>query len=181
MIQRAANRRKTSFVVVGMSILVALAIAGPASAQNAPGNNGTLKIHAGAGEPAALHGTQPQVCTFHIHAFNFDRFQELRYTITSIDNGVVVRSGSFQVDGNGEAREPGEEAFSVPHAGSYRLDVATEDGGKSKVFQVTCEGGILGTTGGEPSPFVAVAGVLMTLGAALILSSRRRVWSSVRC
>lgn len=176
----AARTVRRTFAIAGVSALLALVAAGPAAAQDPEGNNGSIKIHEGAGEPQDEHKSEPQVCTFHIHAFNFDSNQELRYTITSIDAGGVVEAGSFQVGPNGSGREPAAGAMSVESAGSYRLDVATDDGGKSKTFQVTCEGGILGTTGAEPSPFVTAAGLLMTLGAGLILSSRRRVWSRAR-
>ena len=173
---RAATLKR-AVVVTAMSALLALVVAGPAAAQDPEGNNGSVKIHAGANEPSDERRSEPQVCTFHIHAFNFDPHQELRYTITNVDDGGVVEAGSFEVNQRGQGREPAGDAMSVPNAGSYRLDVATNDGGKSKTFQVTCEGGVLGQTGGEPSPFVTAAGILMTLGAALILNSRRRVWS----
>jgi LPXTG-motif cell wall-anchored protein len=176
----AAKTVRRTLAIAGMSAVVALVAAGPAAAQDPEGNNGTVKIHAGAGEPRDERKSEPQVCTFHIHAFNFDPNQELRYTITSIDAGGVVEAGSFQVGPNGSGREPASGAMSVENAGSYRLDVATDDGGKSKTFQVTCEGGVLAATGGEPSPFLTAAGLLMTLGAALILRSRRGVWSRAR-
>ena len=66
--------RKASLVsafLCGLSLLFLAAT--PASADpNAPGNNGTIKIHESPGEREPAMANDPHVCLFHIHGFKFD-------------------------------------------------------------------------------------------------------------
>jgi hypothetical protein len=57
--------------------LAGFALLGPAGAHtNAPGNNGTIKIHQSPGEAEPIVRNEPHVsCLFHIHAFFADSAQ----------------------------------------------------------------------------------------------------------
>ena len=119
----------------------AAAAAGPAGA---PGNNGTVKIHEGAGEPAPEPRNEPHVCTFHVHALHFDGGQVLTFTVQSWEptgDRSVVLTGSITADATGAGRAPVSGAYSLP-AGHYRLTVDTGNGtptqDKHKMFWVRC-------------------------------------------
>jgi hypothetical protein len=155
---------------LAVASLIAIAVLAPVgvSANDAPGNNGTAKIHEGpptegshADPPKTDRNNQPHVCDFHVHGFNFDS-----------DDSGVWRIYAWPPTGDGEIVIPneawsGEEWMSrfiteLPD-GHYRLVVnITGDAGpeekdvdftadKHKVFWVDCEEG-----GGEqpvsPSP-----------------------------
>jgi hypothetical protein len=132
-------------VAVGSLALLALPGGAGASPAGAPGNNGTVKIHEGAGEPAPETRNEPQVCTFHVHALFFDPGQKLAFTVTSwppTGDRTVVRTGAITVDDTGEGRTAGEYALPDGH---YRLTVDTGNGtptqDKHKMFWVRCENG----------------------------------------
>jgi hypothetical protein len=132
--------------VAASSLILLAAPVGTGSAgatpNGAPGNNGTVKIHEGAGEPTPEVQNQPHVCTFHVHAFFFDAGQVLSFTVQSWEptgDGSVVLSGTITADDSGEGRTPG--AYELPD-GHYRLTVDTGNGtptqDKHKMFWVTC-------------------------------------------
>jgi hypothetical protein len=119
----------------------AAADAGPAGA---PGNNGTVKIHEGAGEPTPEPRNEPHVCTFHVHAAHFDAGQVLTFTVQSWEptgDRSVVLTGSITADGTGAGRAPVSGAYGLPD-GHYRLTVDTGNGtptqDKHKMFWVRC-------------------------------------------
>lgn len=139
-----------------VAVVAALLLTGTALAHHKPGhtggppsgngphdNRGTVKIHEGAGEPAALMANQPQVCAFHIHMFKFHANQELGISIVGQGGANVAGPDTYTstvtTDANGEARDP--EAGSITlDDGMYKLTVDTGKGaGKHKVFEVDCE------------------------------------------
>jgi hypothetical protein len=107
------------------------------------GNNGTVKVHIGAGEPDPARRNQPRTCDFHLQAFGFDAGQDLAFTIESwppTGDRTAVLSGTIELSAAGEGRSP---ASGVHHLadGHYRLTVdgdgvATRN--KHKVFWVRC-------------------------------------------
>jgi LPXTG-motif cell wall-anchored protein len=140
-------------LVVAATVLLAPAV----SANNAPGDNGTIKIHdATTGEE--LVRNEPHVCTFYLDAFGFDGLQQADWKIfghapTGTD---LAKSGAITLDATGHGRTAD---LSLPD-GHYKLDwnFAGEHGSaKQKVFWVTCTdsggpGGGTGTPSGSPSP-----------------------------
>ena len=127
--------------VAAVALLASPAWAGPAGA---PGNNGTVKIHDGAGEPSPEPQNEPHVCTFHVHALHFDSGQVLTFTVQSWEptgDRSVVLSGSITADATGEGRAPVTGAYALPD-GHYRLTVDTGNGtttqDKHKMFWVQC-------------------------------------------
>jgi hypothetical protein len=120
----------------------------------AGGNNGTVKIHEGAGEPSPVTKDQTHVCTFHVHALFFDAGQTLTFEIRSwppTGDRSVVLSGTIQTDASGEGRAPLAGAYSLDE-GHYRLTVDTGNGrptnDKHKEFWVEC-GAATTTTAGQ--------------------------------
>ena len=127
--------------VAAVALLASPAWAGPAGA---PGNNGTVKSHDGAGEPSPEPQNEPHVCTFHVHALHFDSGQVLTFTVQSWEptgDRSVVLSGSITADASGEGRAPVTGAYALPD-GHYRLTVDTGNGtttqDKHKMFWVQC-------------------------------------------
>ncbi|MGH8946814.1 MAG: prealbumin-like fold domain-containing protein [Acidimicrobiia bacterium] len=103
---------------------------------------GTVKIHDGAGEPGPVVKNEPKVCTFHIHGFNFHANENVTWNIQQKGDqgwGAVVLSGADVADGDGEWRDPDAGAFSLPD-GHYKLNVDRRDTPpvKHKVFKVEC-------------------------------------------
>jgi hypothetical protein len=158
----------TRFVRVGgllaAGLLGTLAMAGPsalAAHPDTPGNNGTVKIHDGAGEPSPDVQNQPHVCTFHLHFFFADPEQSGAWEIQEWspgDKGVVVMTGTYDTVGDGEDRQPESGAYSLPD-GHYKLfwdgDAGKHD--KMKVFWVRCAP-TPPVTAATPTPTPASAG-----------------------
>jgi hypothetical protein len=116
------------FLVRVLIGLAALALAGfallaPAAAHtNAPGNNGTIKIHQSPGEAEPIVRNEPHVsCLFHLHAFFADSGQTGDWWIKAWpptgDGSTIVDSGSYVTDANGEWRSTDR---SLP-PGHYKL------------------------------------------------------------
>jgi hypothetical protein len=126
-------------------LLGAITIAGPTALAAHPdtaGNNGTVKIHDGAGEPSPEVRNQPHVCTFHLHFFFADPVQAGSWEIQKWApgaKGAVVMSGTYDTAGDGEDRQPETGAYSLPD-GHYKLfwDGDTGKHDKMKVFWVEC-------------------------------------------
>jgi hypothetical protein len=143
----AANeprRRLRAGLWVGLVALTLAAFVGaaPAAAKpNAPGNNGTLKVHEDQ-EPSPEIKNQPHVCTFHLHGFHFDDNSSGSWWIKSwppTGDRSVVKSGGFSADGTGEWRTA---QMSLPN-GHYKAYAKQENeptpgGDKQKVFWVRC-------------------------------------------
>lgn len=131
----------------------------------APGNDGTVKIHDGSGEPAPEIKNEPHVgCPFHLHFFFADGGQSGDWWIESwppTGDMTAVITGTYTTDSNGEAWI-GPLSLDPGH---YKLfwDGDTTPGGqtplKHKAFWVTepCEEGGP-SEGGEPTPFQGATG-----------------------
>jgi hypothetical protein len=169
-----------------LALAATTALAGP-PAGGPPGNNGTVKIHDGAGEPSAEVKNQPHVCTFHLHFYFADPEQAGTWEIREWapgDKGRLALSGTYDTMGDGVDREPDAGVYQLPN-GHYKLfwdgDLDTAKHDKQKVFWVDCESGgptggggggptgggggpIGGTTGGGTTGGGAVAGVGGTSG-----------------
>ncbi|MCV0404502.1 MAG: hypothetical protein K5924_12480 [Chloroflexi bacterium] len=117
---------------------------------DAPGNNGTVKIHEGSTEDEPIVNNEPHVCTFHLHFFFGDEVQSGDWWIESwppTGDMTEVLSGSYDATG-GEDRDPDETSDPDVHSlpdGHYKLywEGAENPGGqleiKHKVFWVACE------------------------------------------
>ena len=141
----AAVRIVRAGALAAAGLLGALTLAGPAVLAAHPdtsGNNGTVKIHDGAGEPSPEVKNQPHVCTFHLHFFFADPVQAGSWEIQKWSpgpKGAVVLSGTYDTAGDGEDRQPETGAYSLPD-GHYKLfwDGDTGKHDKMKVFWVEC-------------------------------------------
>ena len=150
--------RRSGILVAGLLALTGIAgqAALAASPNGPPGNNGTVKIHDGAGEPASETRNEPHVCTFHLHFFFADPEQSGTWEIQKWapgPKGTVVLSGTYDTAGDGEDRQPEQGAYALPN-GHYKLfwdgDLDTGKHDKMKVFWVDCEAA--GTVAGTPTP-----------------------------
>ena len=141
---RTRTGLRAAAVAVGVASVALLATPAWAGPAGAPGNNGTVKIHDGAGEPSPEPQNEPHVCTFHVHALHFDSGQVLTFTVQSWEptgDRSVVLTGSITADATGEGRSPEPGAYGLPD-GHYRLTVDTGNGtstqDKHKMFWVQC-------------------------------------------
>ena len=150
--------RKASIVsafLCGLSLLFLAAT--PASADpNAPGNNGTIKIHESPGEREPAMANDPHVCLFHIHGFKFDDNSTGEAWIESwppTGNRSQVWHGGWSAGSSGEWRT-GDIRLPDGHYKAYakQMNEATPGGDKQKVFWVECGqspgGGATGNSGG---------------------------------
>jgi hypothetical protein len=128
------------------AVLLALfaGFAPSALANDTPGNNGTVKIHEGAGENANGEvRNEPHVCTFHLHFYFSDPQQsgnwEIQEWAPTGTKGTVVKSGTYDTAGDGEDRQPETGVYTLPD-GHYKLfwDGDTDKHDKMKVFWVDC-------------------------------------------
>jgi len=145
-------------VLLGLAVVAVLAaafgVAQLAFAAGGQNNNGTVKIHEGAGEPSPVTKDETHVCTFHVHALFFDAGQTVTFEIKSwqpTGDRSVVLSGTIKTDASGEGRSPEEGAYTLDE-GHYRLIVDTGNGtpteDKHKEFWVKCAAATT-TTAGE--------------------------------
>jgi hypothetical protein len=111
--QRARRWRTAGWLaVIGLILCAAFApgVSGASSLTSGPpGNNGTVKIHEGSGEPASEVRNEPHVCTFHLHFFFADPEQTGTWEIQEWspgDKGTVVLTGTYDTAGDGEDRQP---------------------------------------------------------------------------
>ena len=112
--------------------------------QDTTGNNGTVKVHDGAGEPSPSEvRNEPHVCTFHLHFYFADPVQagswEIQEWAPTGQKGTVVMTGTYDTAGDGQDRQPEQGAYSLPD-GHYKLfwDGDTSKHDKMKVFWVDC-------------------------------------------
>jgi len=112
--------------------------------QDTAGNNGTVKVHDGAGEPSPSEvRNEPHVCTFHLHFYFADPVQagswEIQEWAPTGQKGSVVLTGTYDTAGDGEDRQPEQGTYSLPD-GHYKLfwDGDTGKHDKMKVFWVDC-------------------------------------------
>jgi hypothetical protein len=143
-----------------VAALLAYAIVGPTTAgahEDAPGNNGTVKIHEGGTETEPIVRNEPHVCTFHLHFFFADAAQTGDWWIESwppTGDGTVVLSGTYTTDANGEYRTPpAPGTYSLPD-GHYKLfwQGRNEQNVKHKVFWVECPAPTPAGGGGGVAP-----------------------------
>jgi hypothetical protein len=161
----AAARAVRVSALLAVGLLGMLAIAGPAALAAHPdtaGNNGTVKIHDGAGEPSPEILNEPQVCTFHLHFFFADPEQSGTWQIQEWspgDKGAVVWTGTYDTFGDGEDRQPATGAISLPD-GHYKLfwDGDTSKHDKMKVFWVRCAPTAPPVAAATPTPTPAGGG-----------------------
>jgi hypothetical protein len=135
-----------AIALAGLFVVALHPVAMAAPPDEVPGNNGTVKIHDGAGEPASEVRNQPHVCTFHLHFFFADAGDSGTWEIQEWspgDKGNVVLIGEYMTDENGEDRDPDEGTYSLPD-GHYKLfwdgDLDMNKHDKHKVFWVDCGG-----------------------------------------
>jgi hypothetical protein len=151
------SRSAASFVrpmgLLAAILLAAFAGFGPSVlANDTPGNNGTVKIHDGPGEPSSEYRNEPHVCTFHLHFFFADPEQagtwEIQEWAPTGQKGTVVLSGTYDTHGDGEDRQPEQGVYTLPN-GHYKLfwDGDTGKHDKMKVFWVDCP-----AASGTPAP-----------------------------
>lgn len=159
-------------MLLGLAVVAVLAaafgVAQLAFAAGGQNNNGTVKIHEGAGEPSPVTKDETHVCTFHVHALFFDAGQTVTFEIKSwqpTGDCSVVLSGTIKTDASGEGRSPEEGAYTLDE-GHYRLIVDTGNGtpteDKHKEFWVKCAAATT-TTAGETT---TTAGETTTSGAS---------------
>jgi hypothetical protein len=146
----AGGSRSSLMRWVGWTAVVGLLVAafvapGTVTSTDAPGNNGTVKIHEGGTETEPIVRNEPHVCTFHLHFFFADPFQAGTWEIQEWspgDKGVVVLSGTYDTNGDGEDRDPDEPGVYTLPDGHYKLfwdgDLDTQKHDKHKVFWVDC-------------------------------------------
>ena len=85
--------RWVGWAAVAGLLVAAFVAPGAATSTDAPGNNGTVKIHEGATEEEPIVANDPHVCTFHLHFFFADPFQAGTWEIQEWspgDKGAVV-------------------------------------------------------------------------------------------
>jgi hypothetical protein len=104
------------------------------------GNNGTVKVHAGATDSERILNEESHVCTLHLHFFFADAGQEGDWQIdqappTGAASSVI--SGTYITDVNGEAQTV---HYGLP-IGHYDLlwQGRNDQNVKHKTFWVTCE------------------------------------------
>lgn len=142
-----------------LGVVAALVLTGGVAMAAPPGNNGTVKIHDGTGEPAPEIRNEPHVgCPFHLHFFFSDPEQSGTWWIESWPPGgdmSSVISGSYAADSTGEAWV-GPLSLDPGH---YKLFWEGDESKllKHKTFWVTseCEGGLPGEE--TPTPFNGAA------------------------
>jgi hypothetical protein len=131
--------RKLVFAAV-LAIAAILIGAGVTLAQdNPPGWNGDVKIHEGAGEPSPVTRDEPKVCSFHLHAFNFDSQEQVDWWIIKGEpfDTLPVLTGQTVTNTDGVFVST---VYSLSE-GHYKLFWAGEQAGgaKHKVFKISCQ------------------------------------------
>jgi hypothetical protein len=155
-------RRAIALIAVLAGIALLAAAAMPAAAQQGPpGNNGTIKVHAGDTENEPIRANEPHPgCTLHIHGFNFDPNSTGEWSIRShppTGNGALVASGSWTANGSGEWRTEVMSAANWPMEngrGHFKVNAKQTSplapgGDKQKVFWAECAAPAGGQAGGE--------------------------------
>jgi hypothetical protein len=136
--------------VACMSTAMALAPAAASAAAQAPGDNGTVKVHRST-TPAGDPRNEPKVCSFYLVGFQFDPAQEVSWYIkswppTAGGERRTVLTGTLTLGADGHGRT---NDLSLPD-GHYKLfwNFEGENGfAKQKVFWVDCP-----APSGTPTP-----------------------------
>jgi len=154
------SRRPTHWAAwLATALLVAWAFGGATTALAAdpsepPGNNGTIKIHAGSSHeepPPTDMDTEPQLCgAFHVHGYFFDADSTGYVRIERIEpsGSGVVATPDWDADAAGEWQtgllelDPGHYS-----AAAKQTDPETPGDEKTKDFWVGCEERVAGAEG----------------------------------
>jgi hypothetical protein len=166
MLQTTLTGRRTTHWAAWLAtaLLVAWAFGGATTTlaqepSDPPGNNGTIKIHAGSTHeepPPTDMNTEPQLCgPFHVHGFGFDADSTGYVRIEQIEpsGSGVVATPEWGADAAGEWQtglmelDPGHYS-----AAAKQTDPETPGGEKTKNFWVGCEervGGVEGENSGQ--------------------------------
>lgn len=161
------GRRRTHRIAwIAALVLVAWALGGATTAlaqepSDPPGNNGTIKIHAGTTHeepPPTDMNTEPQLCgPFHVHGFGFDADSTGYVRLERIEpsGSGVVGTPEWGADAAGEW-QTGVMELDHGHysAAAKQSDPETPGGEKTKNFWVGCEERVAGVEGssGEELP-----------------------------
>ncbi|MFI1092207.1 hypothetical protein [Streptomyces sp. NPDC020917] len=137
--------------------VAATVLLSPTAFADAPGDNGTVKIH-DAKTDEELVKNEPHVCTFYLDAFYFDGRQQAAWEIDqqAPTGKAVAAKGAITLDAKGHGRTAD---MTLPD-GHYKL-VWNFDGehgkAKHKVFWVACDNGGTPTPSdsGSPTPSVS--------------------------
>jgi LPXTG-motif cell wall-anchored protein len=120
----------------------AVVLAAPAAYADAPGDNGTVKVHR-LSTPENDMRNEPHVCGFYLDAFQFDAQQQVDWKIVgkapTDKQGMVAETGTITLDADGH----GVTGALHLKDGHYKLvwNFAGEHGrAKHKVFWVDCAG-----------------------------------------
>lgn len=159
-----SNTPLAAALVSAAALAAALALPSVAYAGDAPGNNGTLKVH-GPNTPFERMANEPRVvCRFYLAGFQFDSNQVVNYRFNvqgGPDNGDPAGTpGSFTVGpANGDPQGAGRTPVLGPddhdlENGRYKVTGTTNDGSKTKVFNLSCDddGTVLPTPTPTPTP-----------------------------
>ncbi|MGW2250872.1 LPXTG cell wall anchor domain-containing protein [Kitasatospora sp. NPDC001660] len=148
-IRSTAARSLVAVPTAAALMLLAPAAHAAPGGKNAPGNNGTVKIHdAATGQEDTRN--EPKVCTFYLDSFGFDANQDVIWAIAEVhgNDETMVAYGDLPVDANGDVRT---DDINLPD-GQYKLywasvpmvdgvpsqDDPALDNPKHKVFKVDC-------------------------------------------
>jgi len=148
-------RRILALLAVLSIVFASAALIGPALVSaDAPGNNGTLKVHE-FGTPSGTESNDPKVCNFNFEGFGFDHGQSGYIVI----EGQGQTSGTFDLVDFGPTNADGyaDTDYQTLPDGHYKATLYGKDTGqtgvdladekaKSKVFKVDC------VTDTEPEP-----------------------------
>lgn len=136
-----------------VAVAATVMLAPAAFANNAPGDNGTIKIHdAKTGE--ALVKNEPHVCSFYLDAFFFDGEQKADWQIVEMPptgtKGKLATSGELTPGADGHGRTDDMNLPDGHYKLTYTFTGEHSEAGKHKVFWTDCPGdsGTGGTTTG---------------------------------
>lgn len=114
---------------------------------DAPGNNGTIKIHE-QGTPSGAESNDPAVCVFNVEGFGFDVDQAgyLQFDVQGGDGPKGVAAGPYSFGPTSSTGYYASQYFTL-QAGHYKATLygkqlpsgqLKDEKAKSKVFKVTC-------------------------------------------
>ncbi|MEV6110631.1 hypothetical protein AB0M28_38915 [Streptomyces sp. NPDC051940] len=130
--------RRTTAV---LAVTAAALFTAPAAHADAPGDNGTVKIHDSVTGDEDRRN-EPHVCTFYLDAFFFDAAQQAQWRIVGWaptgDKESVVASGEITLDAAGHGRTD-DMGLADGHYKLYWNFTGEKGFAKQKVFWVGCE------------------------------------------
>ncbi|MFC7220460.1 hypothetical protein ACFQLX_20170 [Streptomyces polyrhachis] len=145
-------RRTTTALAAATAASAAIGaalLAAPAAYADAPGDNGTVKIHDSVTDEADTRN-EPHVCTFYLDTFTFDAAQDAQWRIVAWaptgDKQTEVAGGTITLDAEGHGRTE-DMGLADGHYKLYWNFDGEKGAAKHKVFWVEC-----GTPSESPSP-----------------------------